>query len=125
MQSVKYIRKVLISAHRNATVKTKSGTPVTVHTEKKLSDEEEKILEYARKHGAITRNDVIGFRFYSCIFCFVFCVDIRQYEVNAVFDEQVRLCADTLKRKAKEYTGDDPDRQGHAGALYAVKLPLP
>jgi len=42
-----------------ATVKTKSGTPVTVHTEKKLSDEEEKILEYARKHGAITRNDVI------------------------------------------------------------------
>lgn len=44
----------------NATVKTKSGTPVTVHTEKKLSDEEEKILEYARKHGTITRNDVIG-----------------------------------------------------------------
>ncbi len=44
----------------NATVKTKSGTPVTVHTEKELSDEEEKILEYARKHGAITRNDVIG-----------------------------------------------------------------
>ena len=44
----------------NATVKTKSGTPVTVHTEKKLSYEEEKILEYARKHGAITRNDVIG-----------------------------------------------------------------
>ena len=44
----------------NATVKTKSGTPVTVHTEKKLSDEEEKILEYARKHGAITINDVIG-----------------------------------------------------------------
>ena len=43
----------------NATVKTKSDTPVTVHTEKKLSDEEEKILEYARKHGAITRNDVI------------------------------------------------------------------
>ena len=44
----------------NATVKTKSGTPITVHTEKELSDEEEKILEYARKHGAITRNDVIG-----------------------------------------------------------------
>lgn len=44
----------------NATVKTKSGTPVTVHTEKELSDEEEKILEYARKHGTITRNDVIG-----------------------------------------------------------------
>ena len=44
----------------NATVKTKSGTPITVHTEKELSDEEEKILEYARKHGAITKNDVIG-----------------------------------------------------------------
>lgn len=44
----------------NATVKTKSGTPVTVHTEKELSNEEEKILEYARKYGAITRNDVIG-----------------------------------------------------------------
>ena len=44
----------------NATVKTKSGTPVTVHTEKEISDEEGKILEYARKHGAITRNDVIG-----------------------------------------------------------------
>lgn len=44
----------------NAAVKTKSGTPVTVHTEKELSDEEGKILEYARKHGAITRNDVIG-----------------------------------------------------------------
>lgn len=43
----------------NATVKTKSGTPVTAHTEKVLSDEEEKILEYARKHGAITKNDVI------------------------------------------------------------------
>lgn len=44
----------------NTTVKTKSGTPITVHTEKELSDEEEKILEYARKHGAITKNDVIG-----------------------------------------------------------------
>lgn len=44
----------------NATVKTKSDTPVTVHTEKELSNEEEKILEYARKYGAITRNDVIG-----------------------------------------------------------------
>lgn len=42
----------------NATVKTKSGTPVTVHTEKKLSDEEEKILEYARKHGEIGRAHV-------------------------------------------------------------------
>lgn len=44
----------------NAAVKTKSGTPVTVNAEKKLSDEERKILEYVRTHGAITRNDVIG-----------------------------------------------------------------
>ena len=35
---------------------------------------------------------------------------ITQNEVNTVFDEQVRLCADTLKRKTKEYTGDAPDR---------------
>ena len=38
----------------------RSGTQHTISTEKKLGDEEEKILEYARKHGAITRNDVIG-----------------------------------------------------------------
>lgn len=44
----------------NETVKTKSGTPVTVNAEKKLSDEERKIMEYVRTHGAITRNDVIG-----------------------------------------------------------------
>lgn len=35
---------------------------------------------------------------------------ITQQEVNAVFDEQVQLCADTLKRKTREYTGDDADR---------------
>lgn len=28
---------------------------------------------------------------------------ITQKEVNAVFDEQVRLCAETLQRKKKEY----------------------
>lgn len=27
-----------------------------------------------------------------------------------MFDEQVRLCADTLQRKTKEYTGDNTDR---------------
>ena len=30
---------------------------------------------------------------------------ITQKEVNAVFDEQVQLCADTLQKKTKEYTG--------------------
>ena len=30
---------------------------------------------------------------------------ITQTEVNAVFDEQVKLCADTLQKKTKEYTG--------------------
>ena len=43
----------------NATVKTKSGTPVTVYTEKELSDEEEKILEYTRIHGVITKNNAM------------------------------------------------------------------
>ena len=35
---------------------------------------------------------------------------ITQNEVNAVFDEQVRICAETLQRKRKEYTGDNEDR---------------
>lgn len=35
---------------------------------------------------------------------------ITQKEVSAVFDEQVRLCAETLQRKTKEYTGDNTDR---------------
>lgn len=35
---------------------------------------------------------------------------ITQKEVNAIFIEQVQLCADTLKKKTKEYTGDDTDR---------------
>lgn len=35
---------------------------------------------------------------------------ITQQEVNVVFDEQVQLCANTLKRKTREYTGDDTDR---------------
>ncbi len=51
---------------------------------------------------------------------------ITQNEVNAVFDEQVRLCADTLKRKTKEYTGDDPDRLGAfkaAAAFYSIQRP--
>ena len=35
------------------------ATTFNVGTEKKLSDEEKEILEYAQSHGAITRNDVI------------------------------------------------------------------
>lgn len=50
---------------------------------------------------------------------------ITQNEVNAVFDEQVRLCADTLKRKTKEYTGDDPDRLGAFKAAAALQHTTP
>lgn len=50
---------------------------------------------------------------------------ITQNEVNAVFDEQVRLCADTLKRKTKEYTGDAPDRLGAFKATAALQHTTP
>lgn len=50
---------------------------------------------------------------------------ITQNEVNAVFDEQVRLCADTLKRKTKEYTGDAPDRLGAFKAAAALQHTTP
>lgn len=36
------------------------GTQHTISGKKRLSDEEEKILEYARTYGSITKNDVIG-----------------------------------------------------------------
>ena len=45
---------------------------------------------------------------------------ITQKEVNAVFDEQVQLCADTLQKKTKEYTGDDTDRLGAFKAAAAL-----
>ena len=35
---------------------------------------------------------------------------ITQNEVNIIFNEQVRLCADTMKRKTREYTGDEENR---------------
>ena len=35
---------------------------------------------------------------------------ITQKEVNAVFKEQVRICADAMKRKTREYTGDEENR---------------
>ncbi len=47
---------------------------------------------------------------------------ITQQEVNAVFDGQVRLCADTLQKKTKEYTGDDTDRLGAFKAAAALQL---
>ncbi len=37
-----------------------SGTQHTISIEKKLGDEEEKILEYVRTYGSITKNDVVG-----------------------------------------------------------------
>ena len=35
---------------------------------------------------------------------------ITQKEVNIVFNEQVRLCEDTMQKKTREYTGDEEDR---------------
>ena len=36
------------------------GIQYIISAEKRLSDEEEKILEYTRTYGTITKNDVIG-----------------------------------------------------------------
>ena len=41
-------------------LQTETALNTDAKTEKNLSEEEEKILEYAQSHGAITRNDVIG-----------------------------------------------------------------
>ena len=46
---------------------------------------------------------------------------ITQKEVNTVFDEQVRRCANTLQKKTKEYTGDDTDRLGAFKAAAALQ----
>ena len=35
---------------------------------------------------------------------------ITQKEVNDVFEEQVERCASVMKRKTREYTGDEEDR---------------
>ncbi len=35
---------------------------------------------------------------------------IKQSHFDAIFDMQVQRCAEVLKRKTLEYTGDDPDR---------------
>ena len=43
----------------------------------------------------------------------------------AAFDEQVRLCADTLQKKTKEYTGDDTDRLGAFKAAAALQHTTP
>ena len=51
--------------------------------------------------------------------------NITQQEVNAVFDGQVRLCADTLQKKTKEYTGDDTDRLGAFKAAAALQHTTP
>ena len=39
---------------------SRPGTQHTINTEKKLGDEEEKILEYVRTYGSITKNNVVG-----------------------------------------------------------------
>lgn len=43
--------------------------------------------------------------FFLCQFSGKDVVLITQTEVNAVFDEQVRLCADTLQKKSKVFIG--------------------
>ena len=50
---------------------------------------------------------------------------ITQTEVDAVFDGQVRLCADTLQKKTKEYTGDDTDRLGAFKAAAVLQHATP
>ena len=50
---------------------------------------------------------------------------ITQNEVNAVFVEQVRRCADILLKKTKEYTGDDTDRLGAFKAAAALQHTTP
>ena len=35
---------------------------------------------------------------------------ITQKEVNVVFEEQVERCASVMKKKTREYTGDEEDR---------------
>lgn len=46
---------------------------------------------------------------------------ITQKEVNAVFDEQVKRCAAVLRKKTKEYTGDDVERLGAFKAAAALR----
>ena len=41
-------------------IELKSGIQRTAGIENRLSDEEEKILEYTRTYGSITKNDVVG-----------------------------------------------------------------
>ena len=50
---------------------------------------------------------------------------ITQTEVNAVFDEQVRLCADTLQKKTKGIYRDDTDRLGAFKAAAALQHTTP
>lgn len=45
--------------------------------------------------------------------------------MEAVFEEQVRFCAETMQRKTKEYTGDDTDRLGAFKAAAALQHTTP
>lgn len=45
--------------------------------------------------------------------------------MEAVFEEQVRLCAETMQRKTREYTGDDTDRLGAFKAAAALQHTTP
>ena len=50
---------------------------------------------------------------------------LHKQKSTPVFDEQVRLCADTLQKKTKEYTGDDTDRLGAFKSAAALQHTTP
>lgn len=45
--------------------------------------------------------------------------------MEAVFREQIRLCAETMQKKTREYTGDDTDRLGAFKAAAALQHTTP
>ena len=50
---------------------------------------------------------------------------MTQKEFQAVFREQVRQCEELLIQKAKEYTGDNPDRLSAFKAAAAIQDSTP
>ena len=50
---------------------------------------------------------------------------MTQKEFQAVFREQVRQCEGLLIQKAKEYTGDNPDRLSAFKAAAAIQDSTP
>lgn len=52
-------------------------------------------------------------------------IAITQKEFDAVFEEQIKLCASVLQKKTKEYTGDNTDRLSAFKAAAALQHCLP